>query len=231
MTHLNVSETFLTHQGEGRHAGALSWFIRLAGCNLACSWCDAAYTWDWSRYNQAEEVHPSAPTALVELMRRKPAQARVVVTGGEPLLQAPGLAEFFRLAREAGLTQSFDLETNGTRPLGETAFHWSTITVSPKVTPSAMTLHRGADRISNELFDDIRAEWKFVVKDSHDLEAATRFATDHGLPPSRCWLMPEGTDASTIEVRSRYVADQAIRLGWNATTRAHIFAYGNERGR
>ena len=53
---LNVNEIFgPTIQGEGPHTGRLVGFLRLAGCNLACSWCDTPYSWDWTKYDKAEE--------------------------------------------------------------------------------------------------------------------------------------------------------------------------------
>ena len=54
---LAVSEIFgPTLQGEGPSSGRRAMFLRLAGCNLSCSWCDTAYTWDWSRYDKKAEV-------------------------------------------------------------------------------------------------------------------------------------------------------------------------------
>ena len=47
---LKVSEIFASIQGEGPSAGAAAVFLRLAGCNLRCHWCDTKYTWDWQNY-------------------------------------------------------------------------------------------------------------------------------------------------------------------------------------
>ena len=65
---LPVSEVFgPTIQGEGPHAGRRVYFVRLGGCNLSCSWCDSAYTWDGETYDLREELTPS--TALDVLAR------------------------------------------------------------------------------------------------------------------------------------------------------------------
>ena len=78
-------EIFASIQGEGASIGYSSTFVRLAVCNLRCTWCDTAYTWDWSRYNRAEQVLPMSPEAVFGAVRALPPR-RVVITGGEPLL-------------------------------------------------------------------------------------------------------------------------------------------------
>lgn len=103
---LLVSELFYSIQGESTYAGYPCVFIRLAGCNLRCSFCDARYTYE-------EEAHPKTIAELLEFARSRPA-ALVQVTGGEPLLQEgvyPLMAELVRAKRLVLL------ETNGSIPL------------------------------------------------------------------------------------------------------------------
>ena len=52
---LRVNESFLSFQGEGPSSGERAVFLRLSGCNLTCSWCDSAHTWDWSRFDRNAE--------------------------------------------------------------------------------------------------------------------------------------------------------------------------------
>src|SRR5436309_15545790 len=87
---LRISEIFESVQGEGASAGAPSLFVRLAVCNLRCTWCDTRYTWDWSAYRYEEEV---TRVAVDDVARRIVASegTHVVVTGGEPMLQQPAL--------------------------------------------------------------------------------------------------------------------------------------------
>jgi organic radical activating enzyme len=92
---LLVAETFgdknPTFQGEGPSCGTPAVFIRLSRCNLACSWCDTKYTWDWAHYDPRKESARLAVAALAEwALSMRP--GLVVITGGEPLLQQLKLA-------------------------------------------------------------------------------------------------------------------------------------------
>lgn len=223
MTHLNVNETFTTIQGEGRNTGQLSTFLRLSGCNLTCSWCDTPYTWDWARHDHDAETHPTTVGDLAARLDAMP--GRVVVTGGEPLLQARGLAALWDLLPG----RVFDLETNGTRPLGPTAGMWDTITCSPKVGPSSGQDPRIA-RAVHESIVDADADFKFVIANHQDLAAAYRFIAEHAIPAPRVWFMPEGATAVEILGRGEFVAAAALDAGVNVSTRLHVLTWGNTRG-
>ena len=78
---LPVLESFHSLQGEGAHAGKSAFFIRLAGCNVKCSWCDTKESWN-SLDHPKENVSTLAKNALEA---HKNGAAFVVITGGEPL--------------------------------------------------------------------------------------------------------------------------------------------------
>ena len=98
---LQIIETFTSVQGESTHAGKVCFFIRLAGCNLRCTYCDTAYAWEGGKEFSVEELVSLAVSSGV---------AVVEITGGEPLLQkeTPLLAQKLL---EAGKTVL--IETNG----------------------------------------------------------------------------------------------------------------------
>src|SRR5688572_21953214 len=76
---LPVMEHFYTLQGEGFHWGKAAYFIRLAGCDVGCVWCDVKDSWDAAK-------HPHFPIAnLIAEIKKTPTDI-VVITGGEPLL-------------------------------------------------------------------------------------------------------------------------------------------------
>lgn len=109
-----VSEIFLSLQGEGFHTGKPAVFVRLAGCNLRCPFCDT---------DHAARRHMTAAQILGEAERVGGAVRHVVITGGEPSLQLDG--EFL----EAFADWFVQIETNGTRQL-PSGIDW--ITCSPK---------------------------------------------------------------------------------------------------
>ena len=109
---LAVSEVFgPTFQGEGAFLGQRAGFVRLARCNLDCRWCDTPYTWDWNRFDPAAEI---AEMAVDDVLHRLDEMAveRVVITGGEPLLQQRRLVPLLEAAAER--RWSVEVETNGT---------------------------------------------------------------------------------------------------------------------
>ncbi|WP_292518522.1 radical SAM protein [Methanoculleus sp.] len=99
-----VSEIFRSLQGEGKNQGRPCTFIRLAGCNLRCAWCDTSYAWEGGREMSVTEV-----LDRVWLQNGK----QICITGGEPLLQS---AEVLELLKKFSLHgYSVEIETNGTR--------------------------------------------------------------------------------------------------------------------
>jgi organic radical activating enzyme len=116
-----VVETFHSLQGEGLHAGRSAFFLRLAGCDVACPWCDTKHSWP-------EAVHPRRPLAELAAEASTAAAAGaafVVITGGEPLQQP--LGALCTALAAAGLP--LHLETSG---VGELSGRFDWITLSPK---------------------------------------------------------------------------------------------------
>lgn len=139
-----VVEVFESIQGEGSFMGLGATFIRLAGCNLSCPWCDTKYAFDdkAARMLDATEI----------LTTWKFTQPIVVITGGEPTLY--DLGPLVRALKEQG--RFVTLETNGTNLVPEVwGLDW--ITVSPKP---------GSNHAINCRADDL----KYVVDDDFDID-------------------------------------------------------------
>ncbi|HDR73026.1 MAG TPA: radical SAM protein [Methanoculleus sp.] len=110
---MKISELFRSIQGEGLNQGCTSVFVRLAGCNLDCAWCDTRYAREGGADMTVEEV-----AAHIGRLGRR----RVCITGGEPLLQADEL--LLLLERLGADGYDVEIETNGTidvRPFQEYA--------------------------------------------------------------------------------------------------------------
>jgi len=100
---MKVSEIFYSLQGEGKNQGRPCLFIRCAGCNLDCRWCD-------TRYARSGGTEMGSDAILEEAARINP--RLVCITGGEPLLQAGELEPLIRALHNNGI--EIDIETNGT---------------------------------------------------------------------------------------------------------------------
>jgi len=167
---LVVCETFASLMGESTRAGMPAYFIRLSGCNLRCRYCDTAYA-----YAGGSEVTVGT---LVDMALNQPHRL-VLVTGGEPLLQAetPALLTYLL---DSGLTVC--LETNGSLSLGAVDARVHRI-LDVKCPGSHMADHHvwaNMDLLTS------RDEVKFVVADQVDftwaLEVIKRFRLAGRLP-------------------------------------------------
>jgi 7-carboxy-7-deazaguanine synthase len=226
---LVVAEIFgPTFQGEGASAGEVAVFVRLSRCNLSCGWCDTPYTWDRSRFDLAAESRRMTGPEVWEAVRAIPA-GLVVITGGEPLLQQPGVAWLAGRCRSAG--QRVEIETNGTiGPCAELAAAVDQFNVGLKLAnsgvPAGRRLRPGAVR---RLVSSRRAAWKFVVTGPGDLDEIDVLQRRFGLDP--VWVMPEGTGGDEILAALRGLADPVLGRGWNLTPRLHTLLWGDARGR
>ncbi|MBI4644310.1 MAG: radical SAM protein [Deltaproteobacteria bacterium] len=149
---LQVCETFYSLLGESTWAGLAAFFIRLTGCNLRCRYCDTTYSYEGGKEMAAAE--------LLQAAASHPAR-RVLVTGGEPLLQAGTLPLLAGLT-DAGLTVL--LETNGSLPIREVDARVHRI-LDVKCPGSGMASH-----IHWENLEQLHArdEVKFVITDQSD---------------------------------------------------------------
>lgn len=228
--HLAVSEIFgPTIQGEGPSAGRKpTYFLRLAGCNMSCSWCDTPFTWDWQRFDRSEEVRKMTIDDVCDALKAldPPRGSMLVVSGGEPMLQAAEWAA----ACVPLLWERIEVETNGSVYNPK---HWvprqAVFNVSPKL-PSA---GQGKPNLKPlRLFEeDTRtACFKFVVDDRADLKAMTQLVDDIGVAPRRVWAMPQGVSRGELDARASMVKRACAKHGWNYTDRLHIRRWGNTRG-
>nr|WP_166180039.1 7-carboxy-7-deazaguanine synthase QueE [Altererythrobacter segetis] len=232
------AEIFASLQGEGPSAGKPCAFVRLSRCNLACQWCDTAYTWRFTGDNrphrsdetydrQANQVTLSEEDVAARIAAL--GQPRLVVTGGEPLLQAPALARMLARLPEG---VAVEVETNGTvaaTPALDALI--DQYNVSPKLAHSgnpaelALIPERLAEWAANP-----RAAFKFVIAEPTDIAEVLALAERFAIPRTRVWLMAEGTDAATLHAREAWLAQECLEHRLTLSKRLHIELYGDTRG-
>lgn len=235
MTELAISEVFgPTVQGEGPSLGRRAGFVRLARCNLSCRWCDTPFTWDWrgllgTRYDPAVEVKQRTVADVLDQVVAMDVPL-VVLTGGEPMLQQAALAQLGQLLVGHGM--AVEVETNGTRMPESDLARWVRFNVSPKLAhsgdPESRRIVPEALRALAELPGTVL---KFVVQHVDDLAEVADVVSVAGATPAQVWVMAEGIDAPVVQLRTAKLADAVVARGWNLTTRLHVLAWGNERGR
>jgi 7-carboxy-7-deazaguanine synthase len=235
---LIVSEVFgQTFQGEGPSLGRRCAFVRLGGCNLACSWCDTPYTWDWTgkngkAYDPKSELRPLSPEDIIDRLYSLDGgmPPLVVFSGGEPMLQAGRLALLLRALGDAGIERH--VETNGTvtPPDDFDPNLFDQYVVSLKLASSGNEIRDAIrDRAILWYRNTGRAVWKFVATDMTDLIEIAALEKRYELAP--IWVMPEGRTTDVVIGNLRKLADPVSKARWNLTTRLHVLCWGDERGR
>ncbi|HOC70476.1 MAG TPA: radical SAM protein [Candidatus Hydrogenedentes bacterium] len=166
---LQVTELFASIQGESTWVGCPCGFVRLAGCNLRCAWCDTTYSYG-----------PGATMTLPEIVEKLRGWGLplVEITGGEPLLQpaTPRLASLFL---DAGLTVL--VETNGSLPID--VLPEGVIRIMDIKCPDS-GMHENMDRRNLEVLTP-RDEVKFVLASRADYTWALDLARQQNLA-QRC---------------------------------------------
>jgi len=223
-------EVFYSLQGEGATMGTPSVFLRLATCNLACSWCDTKYTWDWANFDYAQEV-VSLETFQLEERILGFSCPNLVITGGEPLLQQSELAPLVTSLKAHGMR--FEVETNGTiAPEADLARDIDQWNVSPKLANSGNPTKRREEPAVLAAFQQLpNAYFKFVVAEPGDVDEVCDFRDRYGLPNQRVILMPEARTPEALNSRSGWLSEACVREGFRFSTRLHILLWGDERGK
>ena len=161
-------ELYKSLQGESSFNGIPCVFIRFAGCNLRCSWCDSEYTFTGGKKYSQEEVE-------AEVRRLWPNGGLVEITGGEPMLQEREVVSLMQRLIELGYTVL--IETSGERPLAKVPGQVHKI-VDVKCPDSG-----ASETFRIENLDTLTPvdEIKFVISSRRDYEFARDFTRQHSL--------------------------------------------------
>lgn len=234
-------EIFASLQGEGPSLGRPSTFVRLSRCNLACEWCDTAYTWRFDGDNRfhrddlaferrANQVTMGEADLAGAIAALEP--DRLVITGGEPLLQGPALARMVTALDAIRPEMHVEVETNSTvAPHPALDARVDQYNVSPKLAHSGNPAELALlpERLAAWAAEP-RAYFKFVVATPNDLDEVMALQQTYAIPGDRLFLMPEGRSSAVIRERSGWLADFCSKHGLRFTDRLHIHLWGDTRG-
>jgi 7-carboxy-7-deazaguanine synthase len=227
-----ITEIFHSIQGEGQLAGLAHVFVRTAGCNLRCNWCDTPYaSWEPEGTQIALDI-------LAEKVLAYPCR-HVVLTGGEPMI-ARDIHPLAARLREAG--RHITIETAATIEPGGIACDLASL--SPKLANSRPDQRFSEDwrqrhetirlqpSIIRQWIDNYSYQLKFVVTSESDLREIEDLIQqiDRPIPPENLLLMPEGVDTETLQARETWLARICLQRGFRYCPRLHIALYGNVRG-
>ena len=190
-------EVFPTLQGEGKYTGHPAYFIRLAGCDVGCSWCDVKESWPTDEY-------PVQTAAEIVCGAIHSGHKLVVITGGEPCMY--DLTPLTDELKRNGF--QIHLETSGAHPIRGN-FDW--ITLSPKkFKPCLSESYTKAD------------ELKVVVVNRHDLIWAQEQAS-HVRPQTLLYLQPEWSKKEKVFEMTQEHINSPDGEGWLMSEQVHKY--------
>jgi organic radical activating enzyme len=190
-----VMEMFYSLQGEGYHQGKAAYFIRLAGCDVGCVWCDVKDSWDASKHPVLSIEH------IVETALQHPARL-AIITGGEPLLY--NLNPLTAALKAAGFQTN--IETSGSSPMSG---QWDWVCLSPKKFKAPL-----AENLP------LASELKVVVFNNSDFDWAETYAKQV-TPNCKLYLQPEwDKQAQITPVVIEYVKENPK---WELSAQLHKY--------
>ncbi len=225
---MKFSELFHTIQGEGQLIGVPSVFFRTSYCNLRCVWCDTPYT-SW----QPEDRNISVAESVDAISQYR--CKHVVITGGEPFIQARELMELCCELDKRG--HHITIETNATLFAAVPAH---LISMSPKLRNSNPPTdnrffkrhERGRIRpyVIRQFLDQYPCQVKFVVDTPEDLAEIQALQTEVNIPAETILLMPQGTTPAVLRQKQEWLVDLCKENGYRYSPRVHVDIWGDKRG-
>ena len=228
---IEYAEVFESIQGEGPMQGHPATFIRLAGCNLKCDFCDTPQA------QLSLGLTEMSSTELAMLMmdrinKRSDVEHPFVFTGGEPLLQQRGIYKALRyLSMDAvlGGTANVWFETNGTvKP------HHEILSMRPRFVVSPKNGHVHLDVLRR--FPSARTYLKFVMKDtgvtdwSWKLMEVMEIYNGMSLPKDHVYMMPQAKTREEMLSAGPKVWQWCLGNGFNYSSRLHVMLFDEMKG-
>ena len=213
---MKVIEIFNSIDGEGKRAGELTTFVRLAGCNLQCPYCDTKYSWS------DKDATEMTPMEVVQFISRS-GYTNVTITGGEPLIHSEIRVLLNMLSRTGFYV---NVETNGSVDVAEFRRPGVFFTVDYKCPSSGME-----DKMCFSMFNELQEEdvLKFVVGSQEDLQTAKRVTKLLGNHACSIYVSPVFGQIEPVEI-VEFMKKYEIE-DWRIQLQLHKFIWDpNERG-
>jgi 7-carboxy-7-deazaguanine synthase len=209
---MRINEIYYAISGEGVHAGTPTEIVRLQGCNLACSFCDSKYSRD---------PKEGFDISIGNIMAKTAWPHWVLITGGEPLLQA---SEVCALVNSLKLRDiKVEIETNGSIA---PPVWWMTVdswNADIKCPSSGMGGKSKLDWLGARPCDQV----KFVVQNEEDLEFAKGIIMHHGKVAPTILISPVYPwSQEWLQKCVEFCKEQEVRL----SLQLHKIIYGDRRG-
>ncbi|MEG1737333.1 MAG: 7-carboxy-7-deazaguanine synthase QueE [Odoribacter sp.] len=233
-----------TIQGEGKLCGIPSIFVRLAGCNLHCCWtsvdgrrssCDTAY----AAYEVKGAYSLTVDDIYATLLHNSETIRHLVITGGEPLLQADELKSLFSKLKQNN-QYHITLETNATLFDEEVASYIDLFSLSPKLSSShtatpASILRLNKNNIQSYIhyarlhYKDFQL--KFVYSCPSDIDEIKQLLSQlENWKKEDILLMPLGGTPEILQTNTRQTLAYCLQNGWRYCDRLHISLFGDQVG-
>jgi 7-carboxy-7-deazaguanine synthase len=227
---MRIAEIFYSIQGEGRLLGVPSVFIRTAGCNLRCVWCDTPYT-SWKPQGKNWDVREILAEA------GKHPTKHCVITGGEPFL-AREIEELTRRLDRSAFHITIETAATIFKPV-----QCDLISMSPKLSNSIPRKrekgrfaqmheeHRLNLPVIQQFADRYDYQLKFVVDKKRDfVEIEEILGKLKNVDRDRVLIMAQGRTKDELRERAPWIVSLCKKHGFRYTPRLHIELYGNRRG-
>jgi len=203
---MKVVEIFQSIQGEGPEIGTPTLFIRLAGCNSKCKFCDTKYSWKGGKEYSINQI-------IDKIV--KSGMYHITWTGGEPTLQIKEIREVIRIL---GFEYKHSIETNGSL-IHDMLPEFNCIVVSPKF-----------DTLK-EAFVPGGAYIKCVCRDKKDVKKWLDIINQMNLNKSRCYFMPEGTTDKELRKKSLWLIEECKKNNIKFSPRLQVWLWKKRRGK
>ena len=245
---INISEQFLSIQGEGSTAGRKAVFVRTQACNLMCGgygtekdgelhggaeWrCDTIEVWRQGEPWTTDRFRAYLLSVYDEAFKNG---AMIVWTGGEPLLQQKAIYEVCNkiMVSDSHKTIRHEVETNGTiMPDDQMVRIIDQWNVSPKLSNSGMPWHKRykADVLTTFRMLGDKVCWKFVVTSERDMAEINEIVERIDINPNHVWLMPGVESREQWYKESGAIASLASKYQYNFSPRLQVILWDQVTG-